>query len=434
MKMKIEFSQKQKETIRQDLKGITFELNEGTPRSGKTTADIFKMARFYANSPDQNHLVSAYNQEQAFRMFMDGDGLGLMHIFDGVSTLRHDDHGDHLLLHSPDGDKNKEKKIYYKGGGKANSVGSIRGVSLGSVVFLELDMLNGDFIEEAFRRTFAAKWRYHLGEQNPPAPNHPNLERLERFENAGTFKFRHWTPQDNPILSDARKKELHDELVVSDYLYRRDWLGQRVMPQGVIYNMFDQSKHMTNKIKGRVMETFFTTDAGQSDATTCAFWAVTFHEGQYYLYRMANYYHSGADTGVKAMSVYAREIKIFLEWCYNEWPDYPHWHYFFVDPAAKSLREELHLVGIDTDKADNNASDARRRGGGIETGIERVQNLFNNGQLYLYDVEGEYDHYNLIKELGMYVRNDNGTPIDKDNHGADELRYGGNYFYNYYVK
>ena len=129
---------------------------------------------------------------------------------------------------------------------------------------------------------------------------------------------------------------------------------------------------------------------------------------------MANYYHSGADTGVKAMSVYAREIKIFLEWCYNEWPEYPYWNYFFVDPAAKSLREELHLVGIDTDKADNNASDARRRGGGIETGIERVQNLFNNKQLYLYDVEGEYDHYNLIKELGMYVRNDNGLPIDRD--------------------
>ena len=76
----------------------------------------------------------------------------------------------------------------------------------------------------------------------------------------------------------------------------------------------------------------------------------------------------------------------------------------------------------------------RSRGGGIETGIERVQNLFNNGQLHLYDVEGEYDHYNLIKELGMYVRNDNGTPIDKDNHACDELRYGSNYFYNYYVK
>lgn len=428
---KIKFSKKQLETINADISGITFELNEGTIRSGKTLADIFKLAKFYLNTPDENHLVTAYNQEQAFRIFMDGDGKGLMHIFQNSAQLKHDDHGDHLRLYLPNGD---EKKIYYKGGGKANSVGAIRGVSLGSVAYTEFDLLNKEFIEETFRRTVAAAKRFHLAEQNPPAPNHPNLELLERFEKAGTYKFRHWTMNDNPILSAERKEEMRLELLSSDYLYKRDWLGQRVMPEGIIYSMFDQSKHMTNKIKGRVMETFFTTDAGQSDATTCAFWAVTFHEGQYYLYRMANYYHSGADTGVKAMSVYAREIKIFLEWCYNEWPEFPYWNYFFVDPAAKSLREELHLVGIDTDKADNNASDARRRGGGIETGIERVQNLFNNGQLYLYDVEGEYDHYNLIKELGMYVRNDNGTPIDRDNHGLDELRYGSNYFYNYYIK
>lgn len=86
----MKFSRKQQENINFDMSKITFELNEGTPRSGKTTADIFKMADFYLRSPDQNHLVSAYNQEQAFRMFMDGDGYGLMHIFAESSEVRHD--------------------------------------------------------------------------------------------------------------------------------------------------------------------------------------------------------------------------------------------------------------------------------------------------------------------------------------------------------
>ena len=192
----LQFSQKQIENINQPIKGITFELNEGTPRSGKTTSDIFKMADFYLQSPDQNHLVTAYNQEQAYRMFMDGDGLGLVHIFDGCSDIRHDEHGDHLLLYAPNG----EKKIYYKGGGKINSVGAITGMSLGSVTFLEFNLLHKDFINECFRRTFAAEWRYHLGEQNPPAPNHPNLELLERFEKSGRFLFSHWTPKDNTVL------------------------------------------------------------------------------------------------------------------------------------------------------------------------------------------------------------------------------------------
>lgn len=425
------FSDKQQNNIRQDVSNITFELNEGTPRSGKTTADIFKMADFYLRSPDQNHMVTAYNQEQSYRMFMDGDGLGLAHIFDGCSDIRHDEHGDHLLLYAPNG----EKKIYYKGGGKVNSVGAITGMSLGSVTFLEFNLLHKDFINECFRRTFAAEWRYHLGEQNPPAPNHPNLELLERFEKSGRFLFRHWTPDDNPILSDDRKRELKEELSNSDYLFKRDWLGERVMPEGIIYSMFDQDTHIVKTVEGRVIETFFTADGGQGDATTCAFWCVAYNKGKYGLYRLANYYHSGTETGTtKAMSVYASEIKIFVEWCFDKWRNYPRPQYYFVDPACKSLREELHLVGIMTDKADNNSRDkVSSNGMKIEVGIERVQNVLSKNALFLLDHGDKYDHYNLIKEIGMYVRNDNGLPIDKYNHALDELRYGVNYFTRTYL-
>ncbi|HEL9521346.1 TPA: PBSX family phage terminase large subunit, partial [Listeria monocytogenes] len=94
--VQLAFSPKQQETIREQTKTITLEVNEGTPRSGKTTADIFKMANFYINSRDMNHLVTAYNQEQAFRLFMDGDGLGLIHIYGNLAEMKHDEHGDHL--------------------------------------------------------------------------------------------------------------------------------------------------------------------------------------------------------------------------------------------------------------------------------------------------------------------------------------------------
>src|SRR5699024_4315296 len=141
---------------------------------------------------------------------------------------------------------------------------------------------------------------------------HPNLELLEQFQKTGSYRFRHWRPTDNPILTGQRLKEWEMQTKTSEYLYKRDWLGERVMPEGVIYSMFDQEKHVVDKVKGNVVETFFTTDAGQSDATTCAFWAVSFFDGEPHLWRLANYYHSGAETGrVKAMSVYAKEIKIF---------------------------------------------------------------------------------------------------------------------------
>ena len=427
----IKFSAKQVENIESDIRGIEFEMNEGTIRSGKTMSDIFKMARIYAKSPDRDHLVLAYNQEQAYRMFIDGEGFGLMNIFKQNSELRHNENGDHLWINFG---KGNEKRIYYKGAGKVNSVGAITGMSFGTVTFLEYNLLNKDVIAESFRRTLASKMRFHLAEQNPPAPNHPNLELFKQFQDTDTYRFRHWRPLDNPILTDDRLKMWKKQTETSDYLYKRDWLGERVMPEGVIYSMFDMDKHMIDTIVGRPIETFFVADGGQSDATTCTFCLVTFKEGQYYLYELANYYHSGADTGVvKAMSTYAKEIRLFVEWCYETF-DYAHYNYFFVDPACKTLREELHLLGIMTDKADNNSRDKITSNGlKIEVGIERVQNLLTKGILFLYTGQTTYDFYNAIKEIGMYVRNKNGTPEDKDNHYLDTLRYAANYFTKTYL-
>lgn len=429
--MPIKFSPKQVENISSDIEGIEFELNEGTIRSGKTMSDIFKMARIYAKSPDRDHLILAYNQEQAYRMFIDGEGFGLMNIFKNNSEIRHNENGDHLWINFG---KGNEKRIYYKGGGKVNAVGSITGMSFGTVTFLEFNLLNKEVIAESFRRTLASKMRFHLGEQNPPAPNHPNLELLDQFEKTNTYRFRHWRPTDNPILTGERLKMWKQQCETSDYLLKRDWNGERVMPEGVIYSMFDTDKHMTNTIKGRPIETFFVADGGQSDATTCTFCLVTFDSGQYYLYQLANYYHSGADTGVvKAMSTYAKDIKLFKEWCYIKW-NYPHFNYFFVDPACKTLREELHLLGIMTDAADNNSRDKISSNGmKIEVGIERVQNLLTKEVLFLYTGQNDYDFYNAIKEIGMYVRKDNGIPIDKYNHYLDTLRYAGNYFTKTYL-
>lgn len=427
----IQFSQKQIDNIKADITGVEFEMNEGTIRSGKTMSDIFKMARIYAASPDRDHLVLAYNQEQAYRMFIDGEGFGLMNIFKRNAEIRHNENGDHLWIKFPNG----EKRIYYKGGGKVNSVGSITGMSFGTVAFLEYNLLNKEVISESFRRTLASGMRFHLGEQNPPAPNHPNLELLAQFEKTDTYRFRHWRPTDNPILTGERLAMWKLQTETSDYLYKRDWLGQRVMPEGVIYSMFDTEKHSAKQLKGKVIESFFTADGGQSDATTCAFNVVTFYEGRYYLYRMANFYHSGADTGVtKAMSEYAKDIIKFIQWSKDKWPTLPNYSWFFVDPACKSLREELRLLGIVTTKADNNTSDkVTSNGTKLEVGIERMQNAFSKGVFFLFEIEGKYDHYNFIKELGMYVRNDNGYPVDKNNHAMDECRYAINYFTKRYV-
>jgi len=424
----ISFSAKQQDIISRPF-DYTLEVNEGTPRSSKTTAGVFRYANYLIRTRDENHLVTAYNQEQAFRLVMESDGLGLINIFGANAKVKHDDKGDHLEVNTPNG----VRRVYYKGGGKVVSKKAITGMSLGSVFFCEIDLLHIGMIHECFRRTFAAKDRYHLADLNPPAPQHPVIK--EVFELQHT-RWEHWTIDDNPIITEKRKKEIYDVLIKNPYLYKRDWLGLRVMPSGVIYSMFDPEAQTKKKIdKDDIVEMFFSGDGGQSDATSVACNVVTFNNktSKFELNRVAHYYHSGADTGqVKAMSVYAREIKAFIAWCEKKYQH--HRTDVYIDPSCKSLREELKMIGIATRGANNNSKDVTNKAKGMEVGIERAQNLMDGLCFFIVEQLEEYDHYNFLKEVGMYVRDDKGKPIDKYNHSLDEMRYAVNYFYSRYVR
>lgn len=434
--MVIQFSEKQLALIRRPFIDGSLEVNEGTPRSGKTTAGAFRAARYYIETQDRDHLVLGYNHEQAFKLFIDCDGMGLLHIFAGNCRIRHDpDYGDFLGVTTPDGrGGSTEKRIFYKGGGKADSYKSFQGLSFGSVVFLEIDLLHSNTWQEAFRRTMAARKRWHLADLNPPSPQHPVIKDV--FEAQRTI-WQHWTMDDNPILTLERKQALYEQLKKSPYLYERDWLGHRCIPQGVIYSMFSQRENVKAKLEGDIVEMYFSGDGGLSDATSVCCNIVTRDSkgGKpiYRLYRAANYYYSGSDTGtVKAMSVQAREIALtFVPWCRNKFGRRE--TCLLIDPACKALREELKLYGLDARNADNNGHEIAGNSKGIKVGIERVQSSIEERRLLWLDTE-EYGHYDCFRELGLYVRDQHGNPVDAYNHAMDDMRYGHNYFYKHYIK
>lgn len=425
MKRRIEWSQKQAEMLARPYSHC-LEVNEGTPRSGKTTCGVARYAWFLWNTPDENHMILAYSQEQAYRLVMDCDGLGLLHTFPGLCQPKNDDFGKHILLHTPTG----QKKIYYKGGGKADSHKAFTGMSLGSVYFCEINLLHMDTIQEAFRRTMAAQIRWHIADLNPPAPHHPVISQV--FDVQDTL-WTHWTPMDNPALTPERRKELHDTLAKNKYLYRRDWLGERVIPVGVIYSMFDPAKHILAQLpQGRIAEMFFAGDGGLSDPTSIAcnviMQTVKGDRYVYGLYRIATWYYDG---GEKALSTQAREIvRDFLPYCRNKagrrescWK---------IDPACKALRKELEVLGIATDGADNNAHDIKGSTKGIKVGIEYLQSAIQDGLYHLVEDE-RFGHEAFLREVGLYCVDDNGVPMDAYNHCMDEARYGNNYFYKRYV-
>lgn len=421
--MQIEWGAKQRELIRLPF-DRTLDWLEGTPRSGKTTAGIMRFARHLIRSRDNIHLVTAYSAEQAFRLIMDGDGMGLLHIFKGHCRTSHDDSGAHLLIHLPDGDK----KVYWKGGGKADSHKAITGMSLGSVYFCEINLLHDSMVQECFRRTYAAKDRWHIADLNPPSPADPCIKNVLNVQDC---RFIHWRCEDNPILTPERLADIERACRKSPFLYKRDWLGERVIPEGVIYWMFNPDKHVLNKIPERFnpIEAFVAGDGGTTDATSIGFYIAGFFgdpyfgEKEYRLYCVGNWYYDG---GQMAMSDQAKHI------C-GEYLPYMRQKYrmrendVFIDPACKALRLEIEKYGIMTSGADNNAHDVKGSSKGLKVGVEMLQSAINDGRFYLVEDE-RYGTEPFIKEAGLYSVDNNGVPVDAYNHCMDQTRYAHNHF------
>ena len=416
----IKFGEKQ-ETLYKAPFDHTLDWLEGTPRSGKTTAGTMRFARHLIRSRDTNHLVTAYSAEQAFRLIMDGDGMGLLHIFKGYCRTSHDDSGAHLLIRLPDGDR----RVYWKGGGKADSHKAITGMSLGSVYFCEINLLHDSMVQECFRRTYAARDRWHIADLNPPSPADPCIKNVLNVQDC---RFMHWTCKDNPILTEERLREIENACRKSPFLYKRDWLGERVIPEGVIYWMFDPDKHILNRLPINLspVEAFVAGDGGTTDATSIGFYivgAVGTNRLDYRLYCVGNWYYDG---GQMAMSDQAKKI------C-GEFLPYMRAKYnvressVYIDPACKALRLEIEKFGILTNGADNNAHDIKGSSKGLKVGVEMLQSAINDGRFFLVEDE-RYGSEPFVKEAGLYCVNEHGDPVDAYNHAMDQTRYASNYF------
>lgn len=419
----IEWSSKQADLIMQPY-DRTIDWLEGTPRSGKTTAGTMRFARHLLASRDNNHLVTAYSAEQAYRLIMDGDGMGLLHIFAGHCRTSHDDSGAHLLIQLPSG----EKKVYWKGGGKADSYKAITGMSLGSVYFCEINLLHETMVQECLRRTYAARDRWHIADLNPPSPADPCIKNVLNVQDC---RFMHWTCRDNPILTPERLAEIEAACKKSPFLYKRDWLGERVIPEGVIYWMFNPDRHILNRIPDdfHPVEAFVAGDGGTTDATSIAFFIAGFFgdpyfgEKDYRLYMVGDWYYDG---GQMAMSDQAKHI------C-GEFLPYMRSKYrmresdVYIDPACKALRLEIEKFGIMTSGADNNGHDVKGSTKGLKVGVEMLQSAINDGKFFIVEDE-RYGSEPFVKEAGLYCVNDSGEPIDAYNHVMDSVRYGSNHF------
>ena len=301
-------------------------------------------------------------------------------------------------------------------------------MSLGSVYFCEINLLHDSMIQECLRRTYAAKDRWHIADLNPPSPGDPCIKNVLNVQDC---RFIHWRCEDNPILTPERLADIEKACKKSPFLYKRDWLGERVIPEGVIYWMFDTDKHVLNKIPDdfHPVEAFVAGDGGTTDATSIGFYIAGFFgdpyfgEKRYCLYCVGNWYYNG---GQMAMSDQAKHIcGEYLPYMRNKYrmreSD------IYIDPACKALRLEIEKFGLMTSGADNNGHDVKGANKGLKVGVEMLQSAINDGRFYLVEDE-RYGTEPFVKEAGLYCVDGNGNPVDAYNHCMDQTRYANNHF------
>ena len=158
-------------------------------------------------------------------------------------------------------------------------------------------------------------------------------------------------------------------------------------------------------------------DYGQQNATT--YQAAGLNEYEHKLDGLAEYYHSGRETGTqKSPSEYAGDFVKFLNLLHETYSCST--FYTFIDPSARGLMEEIKRATRGTGytvlirDAEND----------VALGISRVQKLLTFKMLAVSP-----DQENAVREFGLYEYDkdsiDKGreVPAKVDDHCMDAIRY-----------
>ena len=312
--------------------------------------------------------------------------------------------GDHVVIAR---DGNRENRFYLFGGKDESSYALIQGVTLAGVLLDEVALMPRSFVEQALARcsVSGAKMWFNCNPENP----------LHWFRQEWILKapdrnalHLHFLMDDNPGLDEDTRKRYRN--MYSGVFYQRYILGQWVMSEGLIYDMFDPTENGYRKAPAsmqHVSQRFIACDYGTTNP--CVFLDI-YDDGETIRVEREYRWDSRKERRQKTDQEYADDFMAFMgeDWCT-----------VLVDPSAASFITALRQRGVYVREADNTVLD----------GIRRTGALFAQRVLLV----NETNCMGLIGELGSYMWDDKAAqrgeekPIKQQDHGPDALRYFVNY-------
>lgn len=298
------------------------------------------------------------------------------------------------------------------GGKDESSFMLIQGRTLAGVLLDEVALMPESFVNQALARCSieGSKFWFNCNPSNPYHWFYKNWILKSKYHNA---LYLHFTMYDNPSLSESTLKRY--ETMYAGVFYQRYIKGLWVSAEGLIYDLFSETKHVLNELPELEHDFYISCDFGIRNANVFLFWQrekQIFDENEKptkipkWICTKEIYYSGRENQLNKTVTQLVNDL---MEELGKERPEQ-----IIVDPSATALIEELRQRDLTVIKADND----------VFKGITDVRTL-----LGLNYIAFNKTCENTIKEFGIYAwdekasQNGEDKPVKVSDHCMDAIRY-----------
>ena len=377
-------------------------IAHGSVRSGKTIAATFKFLIFVLKSNYYEFMISGKTRDTIERNVI----RDLIRMIDGNIPYRYRKFDNYIEI--------ADKKIWLIGFSDEGATEKVRGMTVGGWYADEITSASKSTVEMAITRCSVdgAKMFWTM---NPESPYHfiytdyiTNTDLI----NSGTIKVWHFTLEDNLHLSKRYIEELKRVNRKSKVNYKRNILGEWVIAEGAIYDMFDETKHVIHDRP--TMDTInICCDYGVSTVTTFGVMGIQFNEPNDYFLLEETYYDATEKGVAQSDSDRINDI-VYLQDKYN----LDRRNVLYLPHDAASLKAQCRKDKRIRMKVRTYAPDTYRD-------IHTIQDLINQDRFHIHE-----SCKNSIKQAQTYSwdikaqQRGEDKPLKVDDHCCDMWRGG----------
>ena len=391
-------SAKQLDAVRNSTGSVN--IYHGAIRSGKTIGSLVRWLLFVAVAPLGGELVIiGRTRDSAWRNVI--APLQNPSITGPAAALVVGNHGAPTV-------SILGRRVYVMGASDVKAELVLRGLTVAGAYVDEVTTIPEGFFTQLLGR-MSVRGAKLFGTTNPDNPAHWLKRRfLDRLHELPHWRVWHFVMDDNPSLTPDYIAQKHAEF--TGLWFRRFILGEWVAAEGAIYDMWDPDRHVVHDLPPMARHLGVGVDYGTTNATAGILLGLS-AEPQPRLYLLDEWRYDPATARLRLTD---GQLSAGLrEWMGGHQD--PRIEWVLVDPAAASLKVQLHADGT------RNVTDADND---VAYGIRTVASLLGTGDLLVSD-----RCTGFLAEVSGYSWDPKATekgedkPIKTADHSLDAARY-----------